>query len=227
MQRTLDIGLNDLKEQLITMAGYLELAVVYCTQAWKNQDASIASSVYQIEDKVNRAHLEVDATCLKLLATQQPLAFDLRFILSVIKTNTDIERMVDQTVNITRNSEYYLKHPPFFDTSDLSLMSDHVRQMVKNAIDAFVKSDVNLARGVLEADDKVDRLKDKVFKDALAWMKGHSEDIEQGLNVILIARNLERIGDHSTNIAEDVIFSISGKDIRHKSLGQRFQENKK
>ncbi|MFM8270455.1 MAG: phosphate signaling complex protein PhoU, partial [Pseudomonadota bacterium] len=156
-----------------------------------------------------------DAECLKLLATQQPLASDLRFLLSVVKINTDLERMADQAVNIANNTEYYLKHAPYSDLNDLIRMSEIVRELVKQAIDAFINSDSTLAKMVLDADDEVDHLKDKVFKNALEAMKQETNEVEQGLNVILIARNLERIGDHATNIAEDVIFTVSGKDIRH------------
>lgn len=203
------------------MAGYLEEAVEGSTQAWRNRDRVAIARVYQIEEKVNQAHLAVDAACLKLLATQQPLAFDLRFILSVIKINTDVERMVDQAVNIAHNAEYYLKYPPYHEIADLSLMADEVKFMVREAVDSFVKSDVILAKNVLKADDKVDNLKNKIFHDVLAHVKTQPQEIEQGLNVILIARNLERIGDHATNIAEDVIFTVEGKDIRHTNQKNR------
>ena len=129
--------------------------------------------------------------------------------------NSDMERMVDQAVNIANNAEYYLKVPPLIQVADLSAMSDEVKWMVRNAIDAFVKSDEALAREVCLRDDKVDDYKDKIFHDILAQIKKDVTILEQGLNLILIARNLERIGDHATNIAEDVIFTISGVDIRH------------
>lgn len=215
MQRHLDVGLNELKEQLITMAGYVEEAVQFAATAWRKRDASMIARVHEIEEKVNQAHKEVDANCLKLLATQQPLAFDLRLILSIIKINADLERMVDQAVNIADNAAYYLKFPEPSEFQDLSEMSEDVRFMVREAIDAFVKNDSILAKNVLRCDDKVDNFKDKIFHDALAHMKAKSSEVEQGLNVILIARNLERIGDHATNIAEDVIFTVSGNDIRH------------
>ncbi|NDG26091.1 MAG: phosphate transport system regulatory protein PhoU [Proteobacteria bacterium] len=192
IQRSIDIGISELKAKIIGMAGYLEEAVKDSTLAWRNRSREMIDRVNQIEERVNREHVEVDAACLKLLATQQPLATDLRFILSVVKINTDIERMADQAVNIARNTEYYLKHPAFSDLNDLVSMSDRVRLSVRQAIDSFLNEDVQLARAVMEADDKVDELKDKVFHDVLAHMKKTPEDIEQGLNVILIARNLER-----------------------------------
>ncbi len=226
IQRNIDTGLAELKAQLIEMAGYLEEAVKDSTLAWQNRSREMIDRVNQIEEKVNQAHIDVDAACLKLLATQQPLASDLRFILSVVKINTDIERMADQTVNIARNTEYYLKHPNFSDLVDLVRMAEIVRQLVRQAIDSFVNADVTLAKKVLDADDEVDKLKDKVFHDVLKHAKAKPEDIEQGLNVILIARNLERIGDHATNIAEDVIFTVSGKDVRHTHSRNKGSENK-
>lgn len=215
MQRSLDTGLSEVKAQLIQMAGYLEEAVKYSTLAWKNRSREMIDKVNQIEDRVNKAHIEIDAACLKLLATQQPMASDLRFILSVVKINTDLERMADQAVNIANNTEFYLKHSPYPDLVDLTRMSEIVRELVRHAIDSFINSDPVLAKNVLDADDEVDQLKDKVFKSTLEFMKTKTTDVEQGLNVILIARNLERIGDHATNIAEDVIFTVSGKDVRH------------
>ncbi|NBV51081.1 phosphate transport system regulatory protein PhoU [bacterium] len=227
MQRSIDIGLNELKAQLVQMAGYLEEAVKNATLAWRNRSREMIERVNAIEDKVNQAHLDVDAACLKLLATQQPLATDLRFILSVVKTNSDIERMADQAVNISNNAVYYLQHPPYQDLSDLIRMSEIVRELVKNAIDAFIKEDAVLAQNVLDADDEVDQLKNKVFKDVLAHLKQTPQEVEQGLNVILIARNLERIGDHATNIAEDVIFTISGQDVRHSHFRKKGSPDEK
>jgi phosphate transport system protein len=214
-QRSIDTPLNELKEQLITMAGYVEEAVDLSIHAWRARDRLKISRVYQIENKVNQAHLDVDAACLKLLATQQPMAVDLRFILAVVKINTDLERMVDQAVNIANNAEYYLRFPPLPDINDLVQMADATRFMVREAIDAFVNGDEVLASNVLKADDKVDAFKDKIFRDVMAQIKTDPAIVEQGLNIILIARNLERIGDHATNVAEDVIFSVSGQDIRH------------
>lgn len=224
-QRSIDHGLTELKEQLITMAGYVEEAVDYSIQAWKIRDRLKISKVFQIESKVNQAHIDVDASCLKLLATQQPLAVDLRFIMAVVKINTDLERMVDLAVNIAHNAEYYLKYPPLpQQLSDLSQMSDAVRFMVREAIDAFVRQDTVLASNVLRADDNVDAFKDKIFRDVLAFLKSAPDSVEQGFNIILIARNLERIGDHATNVAEDVIFSVSGQDVRHAESLKRTDE---
>jgi phosphate transport system protein len=215
MERHFDHSLRELKEQLVTMAGLVERAIENATLALQNGDSAQIQNVYEIEKKVNQAHIQVDGTCLKLLALQQPLAADLRLIVAIIKINTDLERMGDQAVNIAKNSERYLREKPRKPLLDLPVMFTEVRFMVGEALDSFVKNNKNLAQDVLDRDDKVDALKHKIFRDVLEHLKTDPSGIEQGLTLILIARNLERIGDHATNIAEDVIFAITGEDIRH------------
>lgn len=217
IQRTLDVGLRELKGHLIGMAGYVEVAIDSAIQAWRARSIESLNQVYDLELKVNSLHVAIDANCLRLLATQQPMAGDLRLILAIIKINNDMERMVDQAVNIAHNTEHYLKAAPSIQLSDLSEMADQVKWMVRNAIDAFVKSDESLARAVCLKDDTVDSYKNKIFRDIIKEIKKDVSILEQGLNLILIARNLERIGDHSTNIAEDTVFIVSGEDIRHRA----------
>ncbi len=214
-QRTLDVGLEELKQHLMGMGGYVEVAIDNAIQTWRARSVDRIAQVHQIEQKVNESHLAIDAECIKLLATQQPLASDLRLILAVIKINGEMERMVDQAVNIANNAEYYLKVPALIQVADLSVMADEVKWMVRHSIDAFVRGSESSAREVCLRDDKVDALKNKIFRDILEQIKKDVSILEQGINLILIARNLERIGDHATNIAEDVIFTISGEDIRH------------
>lgn len=219
MRRNIDPGLAELKQHLVRMAGFVESAIERVTQAWQQRSIDKLKEVYAIENNVNAAHMQIDADCLRLLATQQPLASDLRLIIATIKMNNDFERMVDQTVNIGHNLEYYLKSEDMkLDVSDIEKMASEVKSMVRTAIDAFVSQNEIMARAVIRTDDTVDDLKDQIFKTVLEYLKSHPQTIEQGLNVILIARNLERIGDHATNIAEDVIFSCSGQDIRHYGL---------
>lgn len=219
MHRNIDTGLAELKQHLVRMAGYVEAAIEKVTQAWRQRSLEKVKEVYAIENTVNAAHIQIDADCLKILATQQPLATDLRLILATIKMNNDLERMVDQTVNIGHNLEHYLKSEDNkLDVSDIEKMAGEVRTMVRSAIDSFVQQDEILAQTVIKTDDTVDDLKNSIFENVLQYLKKNPQSIEQGLNVILIARNLERIGDHATNIAEDVIFSCSGKDVRHFGL---------
>ncbi len=219
MQRNIDSGLAELKQHLVQMAGYVETAIEKISLAWQQQSIDKLSEVYSIENNVNASHMQIDADCLRLLATQQPLASDLRLILATIKMNNDLERMVDQTVNVGHNLEHYIRAGDSrIDAADIQVMAHEVKTMVRSAIDAFVRQDETLARNVILADDRVDDLKDSVFQSMLAYIKNKPEALEQGLTVILIARNLERIGDHATNIAEDVVFSSSGEDIRHHGL---------
>lgn len=215
MERHFDVSLRELKERLVTMAGHVERAIESATQALQRRDREQIEKVFELEKRINEAHVAVDSACVTLLALQQPLAADLRLIVAMIKINCDLERMGDQAVNIANNSERYIKGEPLKPLVDLPRMFGEVRVMVREALDSFVRADAPLARTVLRRDDAVDALKNKIFKDVLEHIKAHPNGIEQGLNLILIARNLERIGDHATNIAEDVIFAISGDDIRH------------
>ena len=225
MERHFDASLRDLKSQLISMAASVESAIDNATGALQARDASRFNIVYEAEKRINQSHISVDDSCIKLLALQQPLATDLRWIVSVIKINTDLERMGDQAVNIAHNSERYLKFDPLKPLVDLPLMSREVRWMVKAVLDSFVRRDLELAREVLRRDDQVDALKHKIFRDVLEAIKSAPEVLEAGLALILIARNLERIGDHATNIAEDVIFAITGEDVRHSVRPESIKES--
>ena len=215
MERQFETSLRDLKEQLVAMAGLVERSIECATEALTKRDRTKLTQVYEIEEKVNQAHKAVDESCVRLLALHQPLAADLRLIVAIIKMNTDLERMGDQAVNIAHNSERYLQGEALKPLLDLPLMADLSRVMVRSAIDSFIQKNDSMARQVLVQDDEVDELKAKIFKDVVEILKVRGELVEQGLCLILIARNLERIGDHATNIAEDVIFAMTGEDIRH------------
>jgi phosphate transport system protein len=217
MQRHFDIELGELKKKILTMGGYVEKAIEESTQALLQREPFRFQTVSHYEDLINRAHLEVDEACLQLLARQAPMAADLRLVIAVIKINTDLERMGDQAVNISENGQRYLSSPALKPLIDLPKMAAEVRSMVRDSLDAFVRQDVALAREVIRRDDSVDSFKNQIFHDVQEIMsKTAGPTIEQGLNLILIARNLERLGDHATNIAEDVIFAMTGEDVRHK-----------
>jgi len=224
---TLETSLRELKELLLGMAGNVERAIELATEALLEWNPSKIPLVYEAEKKINRAHVEIDDGCVKLLALHQPMAKDLRLIVASLKINTDLERMGDQAVNISHNAERYLKAAPLKPLVDLPHMSREVRLMVRDSIDAFVNRSEAAAREILVRDDKVDAFKNKIFRDVVDHLKQSPGDIEQGLNLILIARNLERIGDHATNIAEDVIFAISGEDIRHSPRSETIKESLK
>ena len=167
------------------------------------------------DHQVNAHDVEVDEKCVELLALHQPAAGELRFITTAMKIVTDLERIGDQAVNIAYNTKDYLEGEPVKDLVDIPIMANEVRAMVRDSLDSFVRQDPALAREVLKRDDVVDNLKDKVFTDLISFMTKNSQMVEQALDLILIARNLERLGDHATNIAEDVIFWVRGADVRH------------
>ena len=215
MQRHFDVELKNLKDQILAMGGHVELAVEAATNALMQRDAEGLKRVHELEARINREHIEVDEACLQLLARQSPIAGDLRLVIAVLKISTDLERMGDQAVNIAYNAKDYLEETPIKDLIDIPVMAGEVRVMVRDALDAFVRQDANLAREVLKRDDLVDSLKDKVFKDLIEYMTKMPAAVEPALDLILIARNLERVGDHATNIAEDVIFAATGHDVRH------------
>jgi phosphate transport system protein len=216
MDRSIDAGLARLKDKLLLMGGYVEKAIEEATHGLVAAEPDRFHRVHEFEKTINQLHKEVDEDCLNLLATQSPLARDLRTILAVIKINTDLERMGDQAVNIALNAAEYLKQPPLKPLIDIPRMAEQSRTMVRESLDAFVRTDTKLAEKVMDLDDEVDMLKNQIFRELLTYMIQEPKRIEQALNLILIARNLERVGDHATNIAEDVIFIATGQDVRHK-----------
>lgn len=214
-ERHFDVSLNELKQQLVGMAGFVEKAIDLAADVVSRRDLSKLDAIFSAEEEINKRHISVDNSCVSLLATQQPLAADLRFIVAVIKMNTDLERMGDQTVNIAYALRELIPNSTFRAPKDLLEMLNQSKFMVKEALDSFIERSPDLAKDVLKRDDAVDSLKSKILKDVVEGMKKDSSQIDAGLGVILIARNLERIGDHATNIAEDVIFAATGQDIRH------------
>jgi phosphate transport system protein len=174
--------------------------------------------VFEREGQVNDLQIEVDARALKLLALQHPLARDLRFVVSAMKASTDLERMADQTVNLAQNTRVILEAGPAPDLErleELPRQIEDVTWMVRESLNAFVNQDVALARAVLDRDQTVDNLKKRVLEHALGVMRQSSNEVQSALAHILVSRNLERIGDHATNIAEEAIYVVLGKDIRH------------
>lgn len=219
MIRQFEIELRDLKSRILAMGSLVEEAIEKSTLIFYSRDRSIVDQVRAIENKINEENMAIDNTCLEVLARLSPVATDLRLIVAIIKINTDLERMGDQAVNISYNVDHYQDDGEVSGEVEASLklpaMAEMVKKMVRDSLLAFMNNDVVLARDVLERDDLVDQNKASVLKKMIAHMKGHSHQIESSLDMILIARNLERMADHATNIAEDVIFACTGKDIRH------------
>ena len=214
-QRLFDKELSDLKKKLLHMATVAETMIDQTITELVNRDERLAEPVPRLEDELNRLQIEIDEEVLTLLATQQPVAVDLRLILAAAKMNSDLERIGDLAVNITENAHVLAQQPELKPLIDIPRMADLARQMVRGSIEAFVKGDVLLAQSVILSDDRVDELKDQIFRELLTYMMADPRTIERALALILIARHIERIADHATNIAEDVIYLIQGRDVRH------------
>jgi len=214
-ERQFDRELQDLKKKLLRMATLAEEMIDRAITELIERDEKLTEAVARAEDEVNRLQIEIDEEALRLLATRQPVASDLRFIVAATKINSDLERIGDLVVNITENVHVLAEQPPLKPLIDLPRMADLARQMVRESIDSFVKGDVLLAQTVIMTDDQMDALKDQVLRELLTYMMSDPHTIERALALILVARHLERIGDHATNIAEDVIYLIQGRDVRH------------
>jgi phosphate transport system protein len=211
-------SLDELKERLLVMAGLVEQAIQRSTEAYSSRDEGLCELVRLSEPSINRMEREIDQLALDLLAMEQPMAVDLRFILAVIRINADLERVGDQAVNIAgrvldlgtlANAEMPVDIPR------LALLA---AAMVRKALQAFIEGDAEMAHSVLLMDDQVDDLNRDAFRALGNLIKEHPDLAPQALNALIISRNLERVGDHATNIAEDVIFWVRGSDVRHHSL---------
>jgi phosphate transport system protein len=207
--------LEQLKARLLEMGGLAEDRVRLAVRALVDRDHALVEKVLQNDAAINQLHIEIDDRCFKLLALHQPMAVDLRSIVSAVKINTDLERVGDLAVNIAEAVARYLQHPPVKELIDIPRMADIAQNMLRDALDAYVRRDIPLAQAVLACDDELDQLKTLVFRELLGHMLRDQSTIEPSLDLILISRHLERIGDHATNIAEDVIFMVSAKDVRH------------
>ena len=207
--------LDHLKARLLEMGGLAEERVRTAIQALVERDPRLVGAVLDGDGPINQLHIEIDGRCVRLLALHQPMAVDLRMILSAVKINTDLERVGDLAVNIAEAALRYLAHPAVTDVIDIPRMGGIAQHMLRDALDAFVRRDTALAQRVLDADDELDALKTQVFRALLAHMLQAPQTIEPAIDLILVSRHLERIGDHATNIAEDVIFMVSARDVRH------------
>ena len=221
MERHFDHDLEELKERLLWMAGLAERAVHQAVQAVFQKDEALATRVLDEEKVINEMQIEIDDRVMQLVALQQPMAVDLRFILSASRINNDLERIGDQAVNIAQSAQRILRHPRVKPYVDLPRMSELAEEMVRNALNAVVRRDVDLATKVLATDDQVDHYRDQIFRELLTYMMGDSSVVFPAFELILVAKNLERIGDHATNIAEDVIYIVQGQDVRHPTVDRR------
>lgn len=208
-------SLDDLKERLLVMAGMAEQAIQRAIEAYRTHDLSICDLVEHGEKAINRFEREIDQMALDLLAMEQPMAIDLRFILAVIKINADLERVGDAASNISDRVRDMQAFPVTDLPVDIPRIASLAEGMVRKALHAFIDADAELAESVLSMDDNVDRLNDAAFFALSNLMKSQPEVTPQALNAMMISRSLERVADHATNIAEDVIFWVRGADVRH------------
>lgn len=216
MQRHFEEKIQHLKERLLYMGSLVERAIGLSIDGLKNRDDKMALEVIlQIEPQINQMQIEIDDLALQMLALQQPMAVDLRMITSAIKINSDLERMGDQATNIAERVLSILTLSEQRLLVDIPQMAGMAQQMLKDALDAFVRQDADLAREILVRDDEVDRCRDQIFGELIAHMIKNPQRVQLALDMLLISRSLERIGDHATNIAEDIIYVIQGRDVRH------------
>ena len=215
--RHFEVEMNDLKSRLMDMCGLVQEMIKAAIDGLVTRDPKLFDRVFSLEDEVNIQEIVIDDKCLKLIALNQPVGVDLRFITSAMKINSDLERMGDEAVNISEGAVDLLKYPELKPLIDTPKMSGIVQQMVTESIRAFNTTDVELAKSVLMKDDEADDLQKKINAELKDIMVKSSdfETIQRSVDLIFIARSLERIADHATNISEDVIFMVHGKDVRH------------
>jgi phosphate transport system protein len=207
--------LDRLKQRLLTMGGLAEERVQQAVRGLVEREPSMMTAVVDGDHAINRLQLEIDDRAFKLLALHQPMASDLRSIVAAVKINSDLERVGDLAVNIAEAAQRYISHPPVKALVDIPRMATLAQAMLHDALDAFVSHDLASAQSVLDRDDMLDTLKNQVFRELLTYTLGEPWTIEPALDLILISRHLERVGDHATNIAEDVIFIVAARDVRH------------
>ncbi len=215
MERHFHEQLQQLKETLLKMAAAVEASIGKAIGALIERDDKLANEVIAADERINNLEILIDEQCLKLLATQQPMAIDLRFITSALKINNDLERMGDHAVNIAEITQLLNQQEPLKPLIDIPRMAQLAQSMVKDSLDSFIYGDVDKARSVCIRDDEVDQLNDQLFRELLTYMLSDNKTITRALDLILVSRNLERIADLATNIAEEVYFIYKAQMIKH------------
>jgi phosphate transport system protein len=213
------LELDELQNKILEMGGLVEMSIHNSIRSLVERDDALMANIWEAEERINRLDIEIDEFATRLLALHQPVARDLRFLMAAIKINSDLERMGDLAVNIAQRSISLLGRPQLKPLVDVPHMSTTVESMVRKSLDAFVQRDEALARSVLLSDDEVDDLKNSVYRELLGMLESGTAPPGTAFDLIFIAHNLERVADHSTNIAEDVLFLIKGIDVRHHHLG--------
>ena len=207
--------LEKLKAKLLEMSALVESAVYRSVQGVVEKNEELAQQVLRNEGRINDLEMEIDDLAISILALQAPLAADLRLVTAAIKINNDLERMGDLSVSIAQSAMALMKEPVIRPLIDIPYIAGLARNMVRKALDAFVNRDADLARSVLASDDAVDNMRTACYHELISFMENNPQQIGQALYLLSVVRNLERIADHSTNIAEDVLFLVKGIDVRH------------
>ncbi len=215
MMRHFEEELENLRNRLLEMSGLVEDSVYRSVQSLIEKDEAAAQQVLQNEARINRMEIEIDELATSLLARVQPMATDLRFITAAIKINNDLERMGDISVNIVRRTLSLMREPMPKELVDIPHMATIAQSMIRKSLDAFVRKDAELARSILTSDDVIDQLRDSVYEELISLMERDPTTVRQSINLMFIARALERLADHATNIAEDVLFLVEGVEVRH------------
>jgi phosphate transport system protein len=215
MMRHFEEELENLRNRLLEMSGLVEDSVYRSVQSLIEKDEAAAQQVLQNEARINRMEIQIDELATSLLARVQPMATDLRFITAAIKINNDLERMGDISVNIVRRTLALMREPISKELVDIPHMATIAQSMIRNSLDAFVRKDAELARSILTSDDVIDQLRDSVYEELIGLMERDPTTVRQSINLMFIARALERLADHATNIAEDVLFLVEGVEVRH------------
>ena len=219
VNKQFDVELDAIRGKLLDMGGKVELMIADSVRSLVERDTELAEQTIAFDHEVNRLEMAIDRDCLEVLALRQPAARDLRFITLALKIVTDLERIGDQCANISKRVRELNLEPPLKLINDLPWMAQAASAMVMEALDAFVRGDEELARKVCGDDQVVDNLNDSIQREILASMMGDPSIIGRAIKINHIAKCLERIADHATNLAEMVIFMVKGKDIRHTSVG--------
>jgi phosphate transport system protein len=215
MERRLDLELKELRQDLLDMAGLAEAAIGKAVRALVTRDRSLALEVLSEENAINQLEMRVEDRCVRILALFQPEAGDLRFIAAALKISNDLERVGDMGVNIAQRAKDLLAEPPLKPLVDIPHMAQLSQQMLKDALDCFVRGDATLARQVCRRDDEVDNLDDQIFRELLTYMLADPQAISRAIHLILISRHLERVADHATNIAEEAFYLVEGRSLKH------------
>ncbi|GHT37265.1 phosphate transport system regulatory protein PhoU [Endomicrobiia bacterium] len=215
--RHFDIEIDDLRSHLLDMAKLVQEMIKAAAQELVERDIEQVGVVSRLEQKVNIQEMVIDHKCLGLIALNQPVGADLRFITSAMKISSDLERMGDEAASISRMALDLIKYPELKPLIDIPKMVENVQNMIMNCIRAFNASDTGLASSVLAEDDEVDFLRDRVINDIKEVLLKSSDmdTVQMAIDLMFIAKSIERIGDHATNISEDIIFMVRGEDVRH------------